>query len=572
LEVRVRQRKRLFPVLTAVAFAASAAAGGAAPLRSGYAADVPQRSDVRDLGRAQPTLPVSIAVTLNYRHAAELDRLVQLQSDPGSPLYQRYLTDEQFDAYFAPTSADYERTATALQRAGFQITQRFSNRTVIDAAAPASVAERYFSTEIHRVVQAGVGVRYANAQPAQLPAELRGIVVAVAGLNDLAVVQPLYRFPNAGQRLAAQQRARMPMPESSSPIGAPLYGPDGGYGPLATAQGYDLPVQHGYNGAGRSAGVIIWADYLASDITGYERYFGIRRTGKTSKLAVDGGASFNGNINDPTNASIEAELDVETIEGNSPGANIVVYEFPTPTDQHIEDAYNAAVSANTVDVLNSSFGGCESGDPNFAKATNHIATQGAAKGITFAASSGDSGSNECNGAKGVSEPAGDSEFMSIGGTSLRVTSKGVWSSETVWNSNGGAGGGGVSTVFALPSYQQGIGGMITSGRNQPDIALSSDPSYGTSLYFNGAWDGPIGGTSWASPIFTAYLTQVAQVRSRRAGFVNPSIYGTLRNTHYTYYRDITVGNNFGYRAKTGYDQASGIGSIRSGNGLAPKLP
>ncbi|MBC5801157.1 MAG: S8/S53 family peptidase [Candidatus Eremiobacteraeota bacterium] len=568
----MRHRNHLIPVLTAAAFAASAAAGGAASLLSGSVADVPARSDVRDLGRALPTLPVSIAVTLNYRHAAELDRLVQLQSNPSSPLYQRYLSDAQFEAYFAPAQADYEHTATALQRAGFRITQRFSNRTVVDATAPASVAERYFSTEIHRVVQAGVGLRYANARPAQLPPELRGIVVAVAGLNDLAVVQPLYRFPNAAQRAAQQQRARTPLPQGGTPIGAPLYGPDGGYGPLATAQGYDLPVQHGYNGAGRSAGVIIWADYRASDITGYERYFGITRTGKTSKVAVDGGGSFNGNINDPANASIEAELDVETIEGNSPGANVVVYEFPSPTDQHIEDAYNAAVSANTVDVLNSSFGGCESGDPSFAKATNHIATQGAAKGITFAASSGDAGSNQCNGAKGVSSPAGDPEFMSIGGTSLRVTSKGVWSSETVWNSNGGAGGGGVSTVFALPPYQQGIGGVIASGRNQPDIALSSDPSYGTSLYFNGAWDGPVGGTSWASPVFTAYLAQVAQLRGRRAGFVNPSLYGTLTSTKYSYYHDIIVGNNFGYRAKAGYDQASGIGSIKSGNGLAPKLP
>ncbi|MBC5821044.1 MAG: S8/S53 family peptidase [Candidatus Eremiobacteraeota bacterium] len=568
----MRHRNHLIPVLTAAAFAASAAAGGAASLLSGSVADVPARSDVRDLGRALPTLPVSIAVTLNYRHAAELDRLVQLQSNPSSPLYQRYLSDAQFEAYFAPAQADYEHTATALQRAGFRITQRFSNRTVVDATAPASVAERYFSTEIHRVVQAGVGLRYANARPAQLPPELRGIVVAVAGLNDLAVVQPLYRFPNAAQRAAQQQRARTPLPQGGTPIGAPLYGPDGGYGPLATAQGYDLPVQHGYNGAGRSAGVIIWADYRASDITGYERYFGITRTGKTSKVAVDGGGSFNGNINDPANASIEAELDVETIEGNSPGANVVVYEFPSPTDQHIEDAYNAAVSANTVDVLNSSFGGCESGDPSFAKATNHIATQGAAKGITFAASSGDAGSNQCNGAKGVSSPAGAPEFMSIGGTSLRVTSKGVWSSETVWNSNGGAGGGGVSTVFALPPYQQGIGGVIASGRNQPDIALSSDPSYGTSLYFNGAWDGPVGGTSWASPVFTAYLAQVAQLRGRRAGFVNPSLYGTLTSTKYSYYHDIIVGNNFGYRAKAGYDQASGIGSIKSGNGLAPKLP
>ncbi len=324
-------------------------------------------------------------------------------------------------------------------------------------------------------------------------------------------------------------------------------------------------MQHGDNGSGRAAGVVIWADYLPSDLTAYAHEFGIKRTGTTFKVAVDGGGTFDGNINDPGN--VEAELDIETILGNSPGANIIVYEFPQPSDRDIEDAYNAAVSANAVVVVNSSFGGCEAADTSFDTATNQIATQAAAKGMTFSASSGDSGSDECNGSLGVSAPAGDPDFVSVGGTSLRVNSAGAWTGEVVWNSYGGAGGGGVSTVFALPSYQHGIGGVITSGRNQPDIALSSDPGYGTSFYFNGAWDGPIGGTSWASPIFTAYLTQVAQLRGTRAGLVNPSLYGTLKTSGYTYYHDITLGDNFGYAAKKGYDQASGIGSIRTGNGL-----
>lgn len=122
-------------------------------------------------------------------------------------------------------------------------------------------------------------------------------------------------------------------------------------------------MQHGDNGSGRAAGVVIWADYLPSDLTAYAHEFGIKRTGTTSKVAVDGGGTFDGNINDPGNASVEAELDIETILGNSPGANIIVYEFPQPSDRDIEDAYNAAVSANAVVVVNSSFGGCECTGP-----------------------------------------------------------------------------------------------------------------------------------------------------------------------------------------------------------------
>src|SRR5205807_1313668 len=84
----------------------------------------------------------------------------------------------------------------------------------------------------------------------------------------------------------------------------------------------------------------------------------------------------------------------------------------------IEDGYNRAVSDGFVDVLNSSFGGCETGDTAFDTSTNQIATQGASKGITFAASSGDSGSAECSGSTGVSSPASDPEFVAVGGTSL----------------------------------------------------------------------------------------------------------------------------------------------------------
>jgi pseudomonalisin len=120
-------------------------------------------------------------------------------------------------------------------------------------------------------------------------------------------------------------------------------------------------------------------------------------------------------------------------------------------------------------------------------------------------------------------------------------------------------------------YQQGITGVVASGRNQPDISLAADPNNGTSLYFNGNWLA-IGGTSWASPIFTAYLTEVAQMHGTRAGFVNPSLYNAYTQTGYSLYHDITSGNNLGYWARAGFDQASGIGSISSGYGLASALP
>ena len=166
---------------------------------------------------------------------------------------------------------------------------------------------------------------------------------------------------------------------------------------------------------------------------------------------------------------------MQTIAGLAPGANIIVYDMGSLTDQAIEDTYNQALNDGKATAVNSSFGGCESSDVSFADATNSIAQQGASEGVEFSASSGDSGSNECNGTKGVSAPAGGPYFSSIGGINFTDTSQGVLQTVPWAPSSGYSGGGGVSTVFALPSYQNGITGMITSGRNQPDYLAAVLP-------------------------------------------------------------------------------------------------
>ncbi len=804
--------QRLAPAIVIAALLANTLSAGAAQLRSGYAADVPRRVDFHDLGRAAHATPVSVAVTLNYRHETELDALTRMQADPGSPLFRHYLSNEQFDAYFAPTVAAYARAAGALVRAGFRITTLYPNRTIIDAVAAATVAERYFKTEIHTVAQVGYGTRYTNVRPATMPDDLRGFVGTVSGLSDLIVAKPALAFPTAQERAQSRTRALAlaadaerpqparnvgprhvrgarfdvspargrsplkhnaittnatnivqdpgfesggtsfwpqcgnvaatissyrahsgtyseragstnsstgeingdaglcqnvtipasgilsfwvyqisneanttysyqwallldstgtivsqlyksvsntngwvlksfdlsafagrtlsiyfgvhgdgyggnytiqyvddvnltsgaaatptptPAPTSTpppgatptpvatktptpaptttptpaptgtptpaptatpvsgggAPIGGSLTGPDAGLGPIAVANGYDLPVQHGYNGSGRSTGIAISGDFSDTDLTTYLNYFGITRTGPaTTRVSVDGGAPYSPTFAN-TNASLEATLDVETIVGLAPGTHLYMYLFPDLSSVHIEDGYNRAVADNAVDVLNSSFGGCETGDPAFDTATNQIATQGAAKGITFAASSGDSGSAECGGATGVSAPASGPEFVALGGTNVKVTSTGAYASETGWTGSGG----GVSKQWAEPSYQSGVAGASTAGRNVPDIAFPADPASGTAFYFGSGgpsanWNGPLGGTSWACPIYAALQTEINQRQGTRAGFVNPRIYKAFSTSGYNAYHDVTAGSNGAFSAHAGFDNVTGIGS------------
>lgn len=488
---------------------------------------------VSDLGRVPAATPVDLAIVMRYRNDAQLDRLVELQGDSSSPLHGRFLTNEQFDAFFAPQRSEYARTIAVLERAGFRVTQTFANRTLVDVTAPASVAERYFHTEIHRVWQSGAGARYENVRAGAVPAELERSVAAVDGLDNVVHVRPFVRL----QPVA---------------LTGPIHGPGGGLGPIATAQGYDLPVQHGFDGSGRVTGNAICGDFLDSDLQAYLKFFTISRTGPaTTRVAVDGGAPYLPPSRDLQNCSLESSLDTQTIVGNAPGTTFYEYLIPDLGNKHIDDLYNRVVSDNKVDVLNSSFGGCETQSGNFPKSSDLIAKQGAVKGITFSASSGDSGSSICGGGNGASAPASGPNFVAVGGTRLSVDAHGNYKSEAGWSGSTG----GYSVIFAEPAYQKIISGPLPNGRNTPDVAFAS---VNVAIRDGGGW-GAASGTSWSSPLFCALLTEIDQRNAGRAGNVQTQIYTAAKN-HPTDFHDVTSGSNGLYHAGPGYDLVTGIGS------------
>ncbi len=362
---------------------------------------------------------------------------------------------------------------------------------------------------------------------------------------------------------------------TSSPTASPTSTPSSGCngatadnGPLTNSDGtlatgvakpFDFPVQHGCNGAGYTAAIAIDDPVNTSYLSTYLSAAEVTQTGSVTNEAVDGGGSGD---------DAETDLDVQTISGLAPGANIIVYDMGELGDQEIEDTYNQVLNDGKATAVNSSFGGCESSDTSFDDSTNSIAEQGASEGVEFSASSGDSGSNECDGSKGVSAPAGDPYFASIGGIDFTDTSQGVLETVTMGSVDGYSGGGGVSTVFALPSYQSGIAGMITSGRNQPDISL---PFYPVAVYTGGAW-GEYLGTSWSSPASVALILEANELHSTKLGWVDPAIYSLFSSTGYSeYYTPCTSGNNGAYScSSTEYNQAAGIGAPKGwalANGL-----
>jgi kumamolisin len=184
----------------------------------------------------------------------------------------------------------------------------------------------------------------------------------------------------------------------------------------------------------------------------------------------------------------------------------------------------------------------------------------AALGVTVTAAAGDNGSSDGGGGttKHADFPASSPHALACGGTSLH--SKGTTiSSETVWNdgAGGGATGGGVSDVFALPSWQKGVGvpaGAKSGGRGVPDVAGNADPETGYQVLVDGK-QAVYGGTSAVAPLWAALVARLAQSLGSPLGLLQPTLYPLHAALH-----DITSGNNGAYSAKKGWDACTGLGT------------
>lgn len=342
--------------------------------------------------------------------------------------------------------------------------------------------------------------------------------------------------------------------------------------PAGVASALDFPVQHGWDGTGQTVAIVIDSDVDRSVVSSFFSQMGIARTGTLTTVPVDGATpgviATNGDQD-------EAYLDVETIGGLAPGANIIIYEIPTSdakkggfTDQSIADAYGKIESDALAKVVNSSFGGCEYANP----VEEPVMQQGAAAGIAFPASAGDDG-NVCDSTTtpmtvGANYPGSSPNAISVGGTETNLpaytlTSNIVWNDASCANnSQPCAGGGGPSSTFALPSYQAGLAGIASAQqRNTPDVSMP-----GEDVVVDDGRMIALSGTSWSAPQYAALMAELYQYCNAPSGIANPvNIPYYAQKTYVQTFIDVVNGSTqfegtspFSY-ARGGYDDASGIG-------------
>lgn len=567
----------LLAVLLGIVPGARAAVG--ARLTIGRAPAVP--AGARAAGVLPASARLDVTVALAPRDPRALAAYARAVSTPGSGLYHRYLTVAQFAARFAPAPGQVAAIAGALRAQGLHVGGLSPNGLALPVGGSVGGVSRAFAVTLRRYRLRDGRVAFANTTAPAVPAALATLVQGVVGLDSLQVRRPagLMRMPADGRRALSAHRGvsdgassgSVQAPSERAACGSAVR--SGGYtaGQIASAYGFGGLYASGDSGAGQTIALFELEPYSTSDLAAYERCYG--NSDNVTNVNVDGGSGAG-------SGQGEAALDVEDLVGLAPGANVLVYQGPN-TGQGAFDTYAAIVNQDRAKVVSTSWGSCE--NPAFMsslQAENTLFQEAAAQGQTVLAASGDNGAQDCgpgSSSAAVDDPASQPYVTGVGGTSLSSIAP---VSETAWNSNwgagSGAGGGGVSEIWAAPSYQSpfvrsqtsttcGSAGYVC--REVPDVSADADINTGYAIIYQGSWF-VFGGTSAATPTWAALMAlgdATSACRAHPIGFANGALYAAAGSAYAADFNDVTAGDNSfggvnGFSAGPGYDMATGLGS------------
>jgi subtilase family serine protease len=328
-----------------------------------------------------------------------------------------------------------------------------------------------------------------------------------------------------------------------------------GYTPAQISHAYGFD-QWALDGSGQTIAIVDAYDdpNIVSDLKYFDQYFGLPDPPSFVKVNQSGGTSF---PKADRGWSREITLDVEWAHAIAPQANILLVE----ANSNYDDLYTAVDFARRqpgVVTVSMSFGGKEgsweaNADNILTTPAGHIGGSGLPGGITFVASTGDSGAP-------AGYPAYSPNVLAVGGTSLTLDDAGNYLGESGWSKSGG----GISTIEPEPAYQYSV--QNTGARTCPDVSYNADPNTGFWIYDTMGYNGwqVLGGTSAGAPQWAALMALVDQARAYYLGAGSldgptqtlPAIYSPQMSSDFY---DVTTGSN-GYSAGPGYDLVTGLGS------------
>lgn len=454
----------------------------------------------------------------------------------------------------ALSTAQQPATLTSWARArNLSVSWRAGDRWAVLEGAPAAVSAA-LDVEVHDYRGQRGQEFYASPQQPGVPVELRSEVTEFGRI--------LSYTPH----------------RTSRPHDLPLDVPDRGLDPAALRTTYNVTPLHRAGFTGRDQTIVIFAfdGFDQSDLDTFASTFGLPRF---TPVVVGG---------QPGRPRGELTMDLEVAHAIAPDATkVVVNARPTvegeggyvKIGQMLEDTDRRFPGA----VWSFSIGwGCD----KLLTAADLTPVRSAllrayANGTSAFNASGDLAGLECKGGDDWDSPPGPAdvgldsvaslpEMTSVGGTTLSTNATGGWLSEQAWFdvplSQGT--GGGVSTLFDLPPWQQGVADAVapdrrTGQRMTPDIAAVADPFTGVKIVLNG--DLVVGGgTSQSAPLWAGMAAVMNQYLlangGRQIGEVNPVLYRIAAGAPLPAFRDVTLGGNAVDTAGPGYDLVTGLGT------------
>ncbi len=511
------------------------------------------------LGQKSASDLLHLTVSLSYGDPVGIQKFADAVSNPKNPLYRNFITPEEVGRRFGLPAYRVERVRQYLASQGMTIRLVGKNHLSILADATVAQAENAFHTSIQDFAVAptdsfSAEMRFSFTTPPSVPSEMANDVLDIEGLES-------FTRPTSHTALTATQLRTLYS-------AATMYG------------------SGGKSGAGRTIGISNFDGYRLTNVPLEISLMSLPTpsggAGSNIKVeAIGGGAGNTGT------ASGEGDLDIQCALCMAPLANIIVYDNDVASGLNPIAVYTQEVNDNTADVITESYGWSFSVATALSAHNLHLSMT--TQGITYMAASGDHGTTYISGGYDYDYPSTDPEVLSVGGTSVTVSSSGTRLTEVGWNSSGDSGGGGwnvtTDTFNTRPTYQSTSTFLAGSGvpsvasvpyRLVPDVAFDADPNTGYLMYYNGS-EAQYGGTSGASPTCAGLLAELeAQLITDGALTSNSAgkyRMGRVQDLLYSYnglssvFYDVTSGTNGTLpngvvsNAGPGWDTDSGWGPI-----------
>ncbi|GGF34498.1 serine protease [Marmoricola endophyticus] len=557
--------------------------------------------------------------------ALEADALAR--STPGTSSYGTFLTAAQYHAAYDPSSASVKTVRGFLADNGLTVSGVGPAKRYLSVTGTNAAVEKAFATTMGLFTHDGEQVQ-TNTTDISVPASLAPLVIGVTGLDTETrtmshrhltgpAAPPSAGFRNArpcsrsyGQVAATYQADfKTPLPQfKNKTLPYAVCGYTGPQLRAAYEQGSTL------DGTGTNVAVVdaYASPTIAKDAQTYATQHGDGGYANGQLTQVTPAKFTHAAQCDPSGWYGEETLDVEAVHAMAPSAGITYYGAASCFDDDFVDTLAQVVDDDDADVVTNSWGETEAGESaQSVAAFEQTFLQAAEQGISVTFSSGDNGDELQNtGIKQADYPASDPYVTAVGGTADAIDATGSFAFQAGWGSqkytlskNGKAwkpngylygAGGGSSSLFNQPAYQQGVvPKSYGSSRSVPDMAMDADPTTGflvgqTQTFPEGrSYDEyRIGGTSLASPLFAGMSALRQQSAGKRLGLQNPAIYAAAGTSSYSdvkgtpkdagnvrvdYVNGLDAADGLTYTIRTfgqdasldvrrGYDQNTGIGS------------